>query len=48
MNYLDSCPECDSLNVRVVDDQHEINFTVYCYDCCHEWVEWREEYDIAE
>lgn len=38
--YWDSCPECDSLNLKVFDE-HEVqgvlHWTVECRDCGADW-----------
>lgn len=35
--YYDSCPECDSMNTRITEDNEDGTFLVYCYDCGAEW-----------
>ena len=37
--YYESCPECDSLNIRIAEEGLE-SFTVLCYDCGFEWEDW--------
>lgn len=41
-HYFDSCPECDSLNVEVVDEEKNI-LTVCCRECGADWVDFSED-----
>lgn len=45
-DFIDSCPECDSLNIRAVDtmpisseelEQTDWPVEVYCQDCGADW-----------
>lgn len=46
-SYNDTCPFCDSLNVRVgdliKDLEDSIEFTVFCRDCGEDWNELEEK-----
>lgn len=42
--YFDSCPECDSLNVRIVGEISPESETslIECRDCGCDWEDWVE------
>lgn len=37
--YYESCPECDSLDIRVLEDRLEF-VLVSCNECGYEWEDW--------
>lgn len=41
--YLDSCPECDSLDVRLIkvisEELSELQVEVRCQECGVEWID---------
>lgn len=45
VKYYDSCPECDSLNVKICGEEHDGEnkyLTLVCKDCGADWVDINE------
>lgn len=40
--YFDTCPECDSMNLRITDELGEGRILVICYECGADWEDIQE------